>query len=372
MESSSDELPEKEPPSPAWKEDMQIPNGENFHEELQSGGKNDTAAGESVKPLLLSEKLHRVLCLTEESDMKLAQEKVAKNFSSETSSIRCFKNDKLRAHSVLPENQNAVLLSEELKNVLSFNEDCVEKDKSKAEPFENSYGNAESEKTVNNSSSRVLKRPVRTATRRLRSHTRSRRFQHERNGLGFSDEADVHDVHSSITRFSSITDLQHDVSVLHIKRKRSHSADSSDFPASFSDSSPHATDPSTDEELPTCATCGKCFRKKYALVKHVFTHVPNVSKPLYVCKDCGKVIPTASVLRKHRRIHLNELPNSYSSSRRSVSSLQTRKYEEGPLAERTYRCPYCFRSFNQFDYFRRHLNVHSGRHFGRHIYRLRN
>ena len=57
-----------------------------------------------------------------------------------------------------------------------------------------------------------------------------------------------------------------------------------------------------------CATCGKGYHSKQALLQHLKTHQPPTSVEERTCPDCKQVFNLVKTMRKHRAMHIGPFP----------------------------------------------------------------
>ena len=57
-----------------------------------------------------------------------------------------------------------------------------------------------------------------------------------------------------------------------------------------------------------CATCGKGYHTKQALLQHLKTHQPPASVEEHTCPDCKQVFNLVKTMREHRAMHRGPFP----------------------------------------------------------------
>ena len=106
-----------------------------------------------------------------------------------------------------------------------------------------------------------------------------------------------------------------------------------------------------------CGECGKRFRAKAALRKHLAGHAKTKR---HACEECGKEFPFPKDLIRHERIHTGEKPYKCDVCGKKfnrLSILQTHKRIH--TGEKPYECDVCDKKFNHEANFTRHKRVHT-------------
>ncbi|XP_042277344.1 zinc finger protein 436-like isoform X2 [Thunnus maccoyii] len=105
-------------------------------------------------------------------------------------------------------------------------------------------------------------------------------------------------------------------------------------------------------------TCGKAFKCKSYLNKHLRVHAGEKS---YNCETCGKGFGRMSDLKKHMRIHTGEKPYPCNTcekrfSRRDILQTHMRVH----TGEKPYPCNTCEKRFPKTSALKAHMRVHTG------------
>ncbi|KAA0706309.1 Transforming growth factor beta receptor type 3 [Triplophysa tibetana] len=108
----------------------------------------------------------------------------------------------------------------------------------------------------------------------------------------------------------------------------------------------------------TCAQCGKCFKYKCLLQRHMRIH--SEERP-YTCPQCEKSFKRKSTLEKHIRIHTGVRQYTCPQCEKSFKRKST-LYEHMKIhsEERPYACPQCGKSFNRKSTLKDHVRIHTG------------
>nr|XP_033475253.1 zinc finger protein 723-like [Epinephelus lanceolatus] len=134
---------------------------------------------------------------------------------------------------------------------------------------------------------------------------------------------------------------------------RSHSNDVSNSNLSEIDRNTH-----TPKRSSECDKCGKDFKYKSQLQKHMRTHTGE--KP-YSCKTCGKDFTCSSVLSVHMRIHTGERPYLCTTcGKRFRGKSVLNNHMRTHTGEKPYACNTCGKIFRQTSSLNIHLRTHTG------------
>ncbi|XP_049433673.1 uncharacterized protein LOC125889671 [Epinephelus fuscoguttatus] len=134
---------------------------------------------------------------------------------------------------------------------------------------------------------------------------------------------------------------------------RSHSNDVSNSNLSEIDRNTH-----TPKRSSECDKCGKDFKYKSQLQKHMRTHTGE--KP-YSCKTCGKDFTCSSVLSVHMRTHTGERPYLCTTcGKRFRGKSVLNNHMRTHTGEKPYSCNTCGKIFRQTSSLNIHLRTHTG------------
>uniref|UniRef100_K7F458 Zinc finger protein 777 n=1 Tax=Pelodiscus sinensis TaxID=13735 RepID=K7F458_PELSI len=107
-----------------------------------------------------------------------------------------------------------------------------------------------------------------------------------------------------------------------------------------------------------CSECGKSFRLKGNLVKHLRSHAKV--RP-YKCTECEKSFNCKSDLLRHEMIHRGEKPYKCSECEKSYSrKVYLLNHQRVHTGERPFQCPVCEKSFRQKAVLISHQRLHTG------------
>nr|XP_048698028.1 zinc finger protein 501-like isoform X2 [Caretta caretta] len=107
-----------------------------------------------------------------------------------------------------------------------------------------------------------------------------------------------------------------------------------------------------------CGECGKSFRLKGNLVKHLRSHAKV--RP-YQCTECEKSFNCQSDLLRHQMIHRGEKPYKCSECEKSYSrKVYLLNHQRVHTGERPFQCAVCEKSFRQKAVLISHQRLHTG------------
>lgn len=123
-------------------------------------------------------------------------------------------------------------------------------------------------------------------------------------------------------------------------------------------SSHDALQSETADRIVYCQYCGKPFRNRGQLKRHMVVHQKDRPRP-YRCDLCGKCYSYAQVLEVHRRTHTGERPyHCKFCGRRFNQNGHLKEHERIHTGEKPFGCPICGKRFIQSSQVRKHVNYH--------------
>ncbi|XP_056301014.1 zinc finger protein 574 [Pseudoliparis swirei] len=115
----------------------------------------------------------------------------------------------------------------------------------------------------------------------------------------------------------------------------------------------------SDKGLFSCRSCPKSFLSPLQLVHH--RRRSHVAERSFSCGVCGKSFKKQIHVRNHIRIHTGERPFQCSDCGKTFSSLANlTRHNLIHSGVRPYRCDVCHRSFSQSSNLRQHSRLHAG------------
>ncbi|XP_071986397.1 uncharacterized protein [Engystomops pustulosus] len=108
----------------------------------------------------------------------------------------------------------------------------------------------------------------------------------------------------------------------------------------------------------SCYECGLCFKEKFNLANHLKIHTGE--RP-FLCSQCGKRFSTKSNLLEHLRVHTGEKPFPCSECGKCFKNKSHLvEHQRIHTGEKPYPCSECGKGFTSKSRLLKHLRVHTG------------
>eukprot|EP00063_Salmo_salar_P012161 XP_013986996.1 PREDICTED: zinc finger protein OZF-like [Salmo salar] len=110
-----------------------------------------------------------------------------------------------------------------------------------------------------------------------------------------------------------------------------------------------------------CPICGKTFKYKGVMSRHMMTHTGETREKPFSCGDCGKSFKRKQHLTNHVRIHTGEKPFSCGDCGKSfIQKGHLTEHIRTHTGEKPFSCSDCGKSFSYKGDLRRHMLTHTG------------
>ena len=114
-----------------------------------------------------------------------------------------------------------------------------------------------------------------------------------------------------------------------------------------------------------CEHCGKSFKHKKDLKKHIVIHLPMDERQKFVCKVCGRVVKRASTLQLHEKLCASKAEEVKATTcvhcdfaSTSPSDMLEHIYSNHRHILSKKFCERCGKNFKATDSLKRHMAVH--------------